>query len=118
MNTALMSALMVGEFGAARGDPAVWGRLVESAVGAHLLAAAVGREINVHYWLENRREVDFVLEKGGRLAAIEVKTGRVRDGLPGMRVFMKEHASARPYLVGRDGMDLETFFSSSPEELL
>ena len=45
-------------------------------------------------------EVDFVLEKAGRLAAIEVKTGRLREGLPGMGVFLKNHPGMRTYAVG------------------
>ena len=118
MNTGLMSALSGLSSNEVRKDPAAWGRMVESAVGAHLLASSVGQEIRVSFWLENRREVDFVLEKEGRLAAIEVKTGRVRDGLPGMGVFLKRHPGARAYLVGGDGMRLEEFFSSRAADLI
>ena len=91
---------------------------MESAVGAHLLASAAGQEIRVSYWLENRREVDFVLEKGERLAAIEVKSGRVRDGLPGDGLFLKRHPGARAYLIGGDGMRLEEFFSAAAFDLV
>jgi len=101
-----------------RRDPAGWGRLVESAVGAHLLASSAGQEIRLSYWLENRREVDFVLEKGGRLAAIEVKSGRLRDGLPGVNQFLKNHPDARAYLVGGDGMGLDEFFSAPATDLI
>ncbi len=75
MNTALMSALTGLGSNEVRKDPAASGRMVESAVGAHLLASSVGQEIRVSFWLESRREVDFVLEKGGRLAAIEMNFG-------------------------------------------
>jgi uncharacterized protein len=118
LNTALLSALGAADFGAVRRDPAVWGRAVESAVGAHLLASAFGQELRVSYWLENKREVDFVLEKAGKLAAIEVKSGRVRDGLPGMDAFLKKHPGARAYLVGGEGMGLEEFFSTPAGSLL
>lgn len=118
MNTALMSALTGLGFNAVRQDPAAWGRMVESAVGAHLLASAVGQEIRVSFWLENRREVDFVLEKGGRLAAIEVKSGRVRDGIPGIGLFLKRHPSAQAYLVGGEGMNLEDFFLTPASDLV
>lgn len=40
MNTALMTALSGYTFDEARSDPEFWGRLVESAVGAHLANAA------------------------------------------------------------------------------
>jgi predicted AAA+ superfamily ATPase len=46
------------------------------------------------------REVDFVLEKGGRLAAIEVKSGRVRNGIPGIGLFLKRNPGARAHQVG------------------
>jgi predicted AAA+ superfamily ATPase len=118
MNTALMSALAGLGLNEVRTDPAAWGRMVESAVGAHLLASAVGQEIRLGFWLENRREVDFVLEKGGRLAAIEVKSGRRRDGIPGIGLFLKRHPDARAYLVGGDGMKLEDFFLTSADDLL
>jgi len=118
LNTALISALAGREWREVRQDPAAWGRIVESAVGAHLLASAAGQKIRVSFWLENRREVDFVLEKGERLAAIEVKTGRVRDGLPGMGVFLKRHPGARAYLIGGNGMRLEEFFSAAASDLV
>ncbi len=118
MNTGLMSALSGLGSDEVRRDPAGWGRLVESAVGAHLLASSAGQEIRLSYWLENRREVDFVLEKGGRLAAIEVKSGRLRDGLPGVNQFLKNHPDARAYLVGGDGMGLDEFFSAPATDLI
>ena len=118
LNTALMSALAGIGSSEVRGDPAAWGRLVESAVGAHLLASAVGQEIAVSYWLEAPREVDFVLEKGGRLAAIEVKSGQARDGIPGLSLFLKKHPGGRAYFVGGDGMALEEFFSGGAGDLI
>lgn len=118
LNTGLMSALIGSGFADVRQDPAAWGRLVESSVGAHLLASAVGQEIHVSYWLENRKEVDFVLEKGGRLAAIEVKSGRPRDAIPGVALFLKRHPGARAYLIGGDGMQLEEFFLTPASALI
>jgi predicted AAA+ superfamily ATPase len=118
MNTALMSALAGLESNEVRKNPAAWGRMVESAVGAHLLASAVGQEIRLGFWLENRKEVDFVLEKGGRLAAVEVKSGRTRDGIPGIGLFLMRHPRARAHLVGGEGMKLEDFFLASAGDLL
>jgi predicted AAA+ superfamily ATPase len=118
LNTALLSAMAAAEFKAVRRDPAAWGRTMESAVGAHLLTSAVGQEVQVSYWLENRREVDFVLEKGKRLAAIEVKSGRARGGVPGIDLFLKRNPGARAFLIGGDGMRFEEFFSRSAAELI
>jgi hypothetical protein len=58
------------------------------------------------------------VEKEGRLAAIEVKSGRVRDGLPGVDQFLKSHPETRAYLVGGEGMRLEEFFSTSAADLI
>jgi predicted AAA+ superfamily ATPase len=118
LNTALISVLAGLAFNEVRQDPAAWGRMVESAVGAHLLNSAVGQEMRVSFWLENRRKVDFVLERGARLAAIEVKSGRIRDGIPGIGLFLKRHPGARAFLVGGDGMALEDFFSTPVAELI
>jgi len=110
LNMALMSATAGIELKTARANPAMWGRMVESAVGAHLLASTIGQDIRVGYWLENQREVDFVLERGGRLAALEVKSGRAREGFPGIALFLKRYPGAKALLVGRDGVRLEEFF--------
>mgnify|MGYP006287727511 CR=1 FL=1 len=76
MNTALISALSGISFNQAVEDRQYWGRLTESAVGAHLLNDSKGKGINVYYWLERNSEVDFVLEKGRDVAAIEVKSSK------------------------------------------
>jgi len=43
----------------AESDPEFWGRLVESAVGAHLANAAASGDCEVYYWRDRSREVDF-----------------------------------------------------------
>ena len=73
LNTALMSAQDPRSLAEARNDGDHWGRLVESAVGAHLLNSSFGTGIGVHYWRERNREVDFVLQQGKSVVAIEVK---------------------------------------------
>lgn len=62
--------------------------------------------------------MDFVLEKSERLAAIEVKSSRRRDGIPGMGIFPKKHLGARAYLIGGNGMRLEEFFSAAASDLV
>jgi predicted AAA+ superfamily ATPase len=41
-----------------------WGRLVESAVGTHILNSIAGTGIETFYWREGNHEVDFVLRSG------------------------------------------------------
>jgi hypothetical protein len=42
----------------ARAELALWGRLVESAVGAHLVNAAAGGACELFYWRDRGVEVD------------------------------------------------------------
>jgi hypothetical protein len=94
-----------------------WGRLVETAVGAHLVATHDPRA-EVLYWRDRDKEVDFVIERGKQLTAIEVKSGRHGDGLPGMAAFEQSFGPARKLLVGSDGTPLEAFLADEkPAEL-
>ncbi len=111
LNTALMTAPSLLSPEALRADPAGWGRLVESAVGAHLANAAAAGEFELFYWRERNREVDFVVRAGSRLTAIEVKSGRAPDVLPGMAAFTAAFGPARTLLVGGSGIPLDEFLS-------
>lgn len=115
LNTALLSAQSGYGFESARADGAHWGRLVESAVGAHLANAALAGVCEVHYWRERDREVDFVVRAGRRVTAIEVKSGAARAGLSGMDAFSRAFKPDRMLLVGGDGIPLATFLSSPVE---
>jgi hypothetical protein len=109
LNTALMTAVSGLGFADARANGEYWGRLVESAVGAHLANAAAKGACELFYWRDRNREVDFVVRSGRRLVAIEVKTGRARDARPGFAAFGAEFKPARTLLVGGDGLDVEEF---------
>jgi len=76
LNTALMSALSGISYKQALSDRQYWGRLTESAIGSHLVNDSEGKDINIYYWLNRNREVDFVLESGETVVAIEVKSGK------------------------------------------
>ena len=110
-NTALITARTGTTLKQAREDRTFWGRLVESAIGAHLANAAVVGDCTVHYWRERNREVDFVVRAGDRLVAIEVKSGRAADTRAGMAAFSEAFRPTRKLLVGGDGIDVETFLS-------
>jgi hypothetical protein len=112
LNTALMTAFADTTFAGAAADPEHWGRLVESAVGAHLLNGAAGTSIGVRYWLDRNREVDLVLASGKRLVAIEVNSGRRRTAFPGLAAFEQAFPVTRRLLVGGDGIPLAEFLST------
>jgi predicted AAA+ superfamily ATPase len=117
-NTALMSALSPLSFAQVREAPEAWGRWVESTVGAHLLNGARGTNVEVFYWRDRNREVDFVLRRGNTIVTIEVKTGRRLTALPGMDAFASRFKPLRSILVGPGGMPLEEFLCTGVEDLL
>lgn len=117
LNTGLIAAQLGRGLEGARGDGALWGRLVESAVGAHLVNASAGTGIEVSWWRERGREVDYVLRRGESLTAIEVKGGRQRGSRSGLEAFGREHGG-RKLLVGGDGVPLEELLLSPPDRWL
>lgn len=111
LNTALLTAPSGVALAEARRDGEFWGRLVESAVGAHLANAAAVGECELFYWRERNHEVDFVVKAGRRLAAIEVKSGRAPQIHRGTAAFGAAFKPQRSLLVGGDGIELGEFLS-------
>jgi hypothetical protein len=94
------------------------GRLVESAVGAHLANAAATGECELFYWRDRGQEVDFVAKAGSRLTAIEVKSGRAPQAHVGTAAFAAAFKVRRTLLVGGDGISVEEFLSRPVREWL
>jgi len=111
-NTALMSAVLGVPRSEVSSDPDVRGRLVETAVGAHLLNS--GAEL--FYWREGNREVDYVVRQRRRVLALEVTSGRRKASLPGLTAFAKTHRNTRSLLIGGQGLSLEEFLASAADE--
>ncbi len=109
LNTALMSAQSGFSFKEARADHEFWGRLVESAIGAHLANAAAAGECELFYWRERNHDVDFVVRAGRAVTAIEVKSGRGRVTHPGLAAFAESFEPMRKLLVGGGGIPVEEF---------
>lgn len=109
-NTALISALGSYTFAEAKADRSYWGRLVESAIGAHLVNTASDR-CAVQYWREGADEVDFVLSRGNKIMAIEVKSGARFAPPKGLAVFTAKYPQARQMVVGEGGISLPEFLS-------
>lgn len=81
------------------GEPDLRGHVVESAVGAYLLARSPSEGFEVYWWREGNNEVDFVLQRGTALSAIEVKSG-AESRQSGMLKFLEKHPEARRIVVG------------------
>jgi hypothetical protein len=113
-NTALMSAVAGVPFREVRADAEQWGRLVETAVGAHL----VNGQLETFYWRDRSREVDFVVRSGRTTVAIEVTSGRTKRSLPGLAAFAEQFKPRRQLLVGGQGIALEEFLLAPAESWL
>jgi predicted AAA+ superfamily ATPase len=113
LNTGLVSALSNRTFKERRNDPAGWGRLMETCVGAHLANKGILEGVKVYYWREGNNEVDFVLRKGNAVTAIEVKGGQTRLGAQGLSAFKKRYPRAKTLVVGAGGMELKEFLETS-----
>ncbi|OFW07654.1 MAG: AAA family ATPase [Acidobacteria bacterium RIFCSPLOWO2_02_FULL_68_18] len=118
LNTALMTAQSGLSPEEARSDREFRGRLVESAVGAHLANAAAGGACELFYWREQNQEVDFVVRAGRTVVAIEVKSGRAPNSFSGLEVFSKTFKPKRTLLVGGDGVSLDEFLTKPVEHWL
>ena len=89
-------------------NPIDRGRLVESAVGAYLLARGKEEGFEVYWWRDRSNEVDFVIKKGSQLTAIEVKSGRVK-GVGGSLVFKQHYPEALSLIIGSTNYSLDNF---------
>jgi hypothetical protein len=118
LNTALMTAQSGLTLREARADGEFWGRLVESAVGAHLANAAATGALELFYWRDRNREVDFVARVGRTVTAIEVKSARARIVQPGLAAFAEAFKPKRKLLVGGDGIPVEEFLARPVEHWL
>jgi hypothetical protein len=116
-NSALIHALSPWSFAEARREGAWWGRVVENAVGAHLLNHLPEPAWQVTYWREGNKEVDFVVTQGREVWALEVKSGRP-GRLSGLAAFRARYPRSHALLVGSDGIPLEDFFARSPSDFL
>lgn len=117
-NNALLTAYKGRDFVSDRTDTKTWGRWVESAVGAHLLSMADELGYKLYYWRnEKDKEVDFIIDNGGEVTAIEVKSGRrgMNAGLPD---FVEVFKPKRSFVVGTGGVSLEDFLGCEVETLL
>ena len=98
-------------------DKTFWGRLVEAAIGAHLCNQAMIHNFEVYYWREGTNEIDFVLRKGDKITAVEVKTG-FEHNTKAFEIFQKEYPKARTMIVGEYGVALEQFLITPIETYL
>jgi predicted AAA+ superfamily ATPase len=115
-NNALLSAQTGESFDNLITDPKKWGRLVESAIGSHLINSSITERYNLYYWRERNEEVDFILERNNNLVAVEVKSGR-RGESKGITMFSNLFNPKRALIVGTNGISIEEFLRMNPNDL-
>ncbi len=115
-NTALLTAQQAANLEAVQQQPEVWGRWVEASIGAHLVNHQLSEGYTVSYWRHRNDEIDFVLEKKGKVIGIEVKSGATQKA-PGMDAFKKEHQPDKILLVGSSGISWPEFLKMNPIQL-
>ena len=97
-------------------QPVQWGRIVESAIGAHLVNHAFTGGYNVFYWRDGNDEVDFVIEKNGKVLGIEVKSG-ISGSTKGMANYKTKMRPDKLLLIGKSGLPWEEFLKIMPGTL-
>lgn len=110
-NNALRSIYSGRSFEASRTEPSIWGRCIESAIGAYLVNHAEQKGIKVFYWRSNADEVDFVIERYGEVIAIEVKSG-ISSYNKGLSVFRELFHPQKCLIVGTNGISIEEFLQT------
>lgn len=107
-DTSLMTAAREEDCATLFADSAQRGHLAETAVGAYLIARSKQERFAVHWWRKGNAEVDFVLKKGAKRTAIEVKSGRT-GSLAGLARFADEYPGTYMMVVGGEKCPLEHF---------
>lgn len=114
LNTALITALTTRSCADWKNDSALWGRLIETTIGAHLINCGMVSDIDIYYWRKANCEVDFVLGNNQQLVAIEVKSGKnTAAATVGLDVFKARYPHAKTLVVGSGGIQLREFLEMS-----
>ena len=116
-NTALFSVQSGLNFNKAFTTPKLWGRWVESAVGAYLLNQADEYDYKLYYWREREDEVDFIIDFNRQCIAIEVKSGK-RTNNEGLGAFRDKFHPVQSFVVGSGGVPLDEFLTWNIGELI
>ncbi len=115
-NTALISAQRAENLSDIKTNPEEWGRMVESAIGAHLINHSLTEGFTIYYWHDRADEVDFVLERKGKITALEIKSSKAKP-TTGMAAFQKQFQPAKVLLVGGSGLPWQEFLQINPVQL-
>lgn len=116
-NTAIMSGISGESLNTLLEAPKIWGRWVESAVGAHLVNQVFkDKKLSLYYWKEGNDEVDFVLEYKKKVIGLEVKSGYT-GRLTGLIAFKEKFNPDKALVIGSGGIPWQEFLQMDVLEL-
>ncbi len=81
-----------------------------------MLNSALVHDMKVYYWRDANKEVDFILQSGKKIIAIEVKSGMAKEAQPGMTVFCEQYKTTLSLVVGGQNLSLEKFLLTPVDE--
>lgn len=113
-NNALMNCYSFLSFNRAKDNPELWGRIVESSVGAHLLTYQE-EGFNIQYYKEGNDEVDYILQYQGKTIALEIKTSNQAG--KGLDKFQAKFSPHRSYLISPQGLTWQQLIKLHPKDL-
>jgi len=85
-----------------------YGRVIESAVGSTLLARSISEGFDLYWWREGDREVDYIIRKGTKRTAIEVKSGRIKSR-NSIKAFLESYPGTYALAIGSNSYTIEDF---------
>lgn len=116
-NTAIMSGISDESLDSLLESPKIWGRWVESAVGAHLVNQVFkDKKLSLYYWKEGNDEVDFVLEYKKKVIGLEVKSGHT-GRLTGLIAFKEKFNPDKALVIGSGGIPWQEFLQMDVSDL-
>ncbi len=71
----------------------------------------------VHYWRNGNDEVDFVLERRGKVIGLEIKSGVSLESRRNESAFSKHIHPDKVLLIGKSGIPWEEFLKINPAEI-
>ena len=116
-NNALFCAMTERSYKDFQTDPTFRGRVIESAIGTHLINHQEEGGFQLYYWRERADEVDFIIRKSTTVVAIEVKSNST-ESTKGMKAFSEKYKPQNTLLVGDRGLNWQEFLRINPADML
>jgi hypothetical protein len=99
LDNALVSAISGQRYAETKKNKPLWGRMVENMVGAKLYPVLLEKGGALFYWRERQYEMDYVVNMGNRLIAIEVKSSVPKQIENNFKAFKQRYKKAELVLI-------------------